>query len=67
MRSNLRTPHGTDGWVTFHIQTTRQMPLRRGGALVMQVRARAPGTSAAVILGGISTRRLVQVQLSAAR
>lgn len=56
---------GTDGWVTFNIQTTSKMPLTRGGALVMQVRARAPGTSAAVILGGISTRRLVQLQLSA--
>ena len=56
---------GTDGWVTFQIQTTSKMPLTRGGALVMQVRARAPGTSAAVILGGISTRRLVQLQLSA--
>jgi len=56
---------GADGWVTFKIQTTRKMPLTRGGALVMQVRARAPGTSAAVILGGISTRRLVQLQLSA--
>ncbi len=57
---------GTDGWVTFHIQTTRHMPLVRGAALVMQVRARAPGTSAAVILGGISTRRLVQLTLTAA-
>ncbi|MHB8468606.1 MAG: hypothetical protein ACYDCH_02455 [Gaiellaceae bacterium] len=56
---------GTDGWVTIHIQTTSKMPLTRGGALVMQVRARAPGTSAADILGGISTRRLVQVQLGA--
>lgn len=56
-------PTGTDGWVTFHIQTTSHMPLTPGGALVMQVRARAPGSSAAVILGGISTRRLVQVSL----
>jgi len=56
---------GTDGWVTFRIQTTSRLPLTRGGALVMQVRARAPGTSAAAILGGISTRRLVQLQLSA--
>ncbi len=56
---------GADGWVTFRIQTTSTMPLTRGGALVMQVRARAPGSSAAVILGGISTRRLVQLQLSA--
>ncbi len=60
------TPTGSDGWVTFHIQTTSQMQFTPGGALVMQVRARAPGTSAAVILGGISTRRLVQVPLGAA-
>jgi hypothetical protein len=59
------TPTGSDGWVTFHIQTTSRMQFTPGGALVMQVRARAPGTSAAVILGGISTRRLVQVPLAA--
>jgi hypothetical protein len=59
------TPTGADGWVTFHIQTTSRMQFTRGGALVMQVRARAPGTSAAVILGGISTRRLVQIPLAA--
>jgi hypothetical protein len=60
------TPTGSDGWVTFQIRTTSRMQFTRGGALVMQVRARAPGTSAAVILGGISTRRLVQVSLGAA-
>lgn len=59
------TPTGADGWVTFRIQTTSRMQLTNGGALVMQVRARAPGTSAAVILGGISTRRLVQLPLAA--
>jgi hypothetical protein len=60
------TATGADGWVTFQIQTTSRMQFTAGGALVMQVRARAPGTSAAVILGGISTRRLVQVPLGAA-
>jgi hypothetical protein len=60
------TATGADGWVTFRIQTTSRMQLTAGGALVMQVRARAPGTSAAVILGGISTRRLVQLPLGAA-
>jgi hypothetical protein len=58
---------GTDGWVTFQIQTTSQMPLRNGGALVMQVRARAPGQTTSDILGGISTRRLVQLNLTAPR
>jgi hypothetical protein len=61
------TATGPDGWVTLRIKTTRRMPLTRGGALVFQVRARAPGTSAAVILGGISTRRLVQVSLGPPR
>jgi len=59
-------PTGNDGWVTFRIKTTSHMQLTRGGALVMQVRARAPGSSAADILGGISTRRLVQLKLAPA-
>jgi hypothetical protein len=57
-------PTGTDGWVTIRIRTTSKMQLTRGGVLVMQVRARAPGSSAADILGGISTRRLVQLKLA---
>jgi len=60
-------PTGIDGWVTFRIRTTSKMQLTRGGALVMQVRARAPGSSADDILGGISTRRLVQLQLAPPR
>jgi hypothetical protein len=59
-------PTGTDGWVTIRIKTTSKMQLTRGGVLVMQVRARAPGSSAADILGGISTRRLVQLKLAPA-
>jgi len=54
-------PTAADGWATLQIKTTSRLPHR--GALVMQVRARAPGNSADVILGGISTRRLVQITL----
>lgn len=60
-------PTGTDGWVAFQIRTTDKMQLRHGGALVIQVRARAPGASPAAILGGISTRRLVQLPLETPR
>ena len=56
---------GTDGWVSFQIHTTGQMQLRNGGALVMQVRARASGNTTSELLGGISTRRLVQLNLTA--
>jgi hypothetical protein len=55
------TPTGSDGWVTLTVQTTTALP--RSGALVMQVRARGPGNSEVDILGGISTRRLVQISL----
>jgi hypothetical protein len=55
------TPTGSDGWVTLTVQTTTQLP--KSGALVMQVRARGPGTAETDILGGISTRRLVQITL----
>jgi hypothetical protein len=55
------TPTGSDGWVTLTVQTTTNLP--RSGALVMQVRARGPGNSEQDILGGISTRRLVQISL----
>jgi hypothetical protein len=46
------------GWATITMQPTRTMPLRRGGALVIFVRARKSGDD---VLAGVSTRRLVQV------
>jgi hypothetical protein len=49
---------GMDGWVTLTMTPTRNMPLRRGGALVVFVRARVEGQN---LLAGSSTRRLVQV------
>ncbi len=50
---------GGDGWATIQIFPTRLMPLRRA-ALVFFVRARKPGDK---LLGGVSTRRLVQVRI----
>lgn len=55
------TPTGSDGWVTLKVGTTSKLP--HSGALVMQIRARGPGNSEEAILGGISTRRLVQLSL----
>jgi hypothetical protein len=50
-------PTDGSGWATITIQPTSSMPLRRGGELVIFVRARKPGDS---LLAGVSTRRLVQ-------
>lgn len=47
-----------NGWASITITPTRSMPLKRGGALVVFVRARVAGQS---LLAGTSTRRLVQV------
>jgi len=55
------TPTGSDGWVTLTVGTTKSLP--HSGALVMQIRARGPGNTEEDILGGISTRRLVQLSL----
>jgi len=60
-KASAELPTGTDGWVSIQIQTAKELP--HSGALVMQVRARGTGTSEVDILGGISTRRLVQVTL----
>ena len=55
------TPTGSDGWVTLKVGTTKSLP--HSGALVMQIRARGPGNTDQDILGGFSTRRLVQLSL----
>lgn len=52
----------TNGYAQFQLQPTAKLPLHRGGALVMFVRARKSGDN---LLAGVSTRRLVQVQVSA--
>jgi hypothetical protein len=49
------------GWATITFHPTAAMPLSRGGALVLFVRARKPGDN---LLTGVSTRRLVQVRIS---
>jgi hypothetical protein len=51
---------GGDGWATIQFFPTRLMPVHRRAALVMFVRARKPGEN---LLGGVSTRRLVQVRI----
>jgi len=47
-----------DGWATITITPPRKLPIRRGHALVIFVRARVLGQE---VLAGTSTRRLVQV------
>jgi hypothetical protein len=59
--ASAEVPTGTDGWVAITIKTSKSLP--HSGALVMQVRARGPGNTEQDILGGISTRRLVQLSL----
>jgi hypothetical protein len=49
-----------DGWVTLALRPTRNMPLGRGNALVVFVRARVDGQN---LLAGSSTRRLVQITI----
>jgi hypothetical protein len=46
------------GWASITMHPTSAMPLNRGGALVLFVRARKPGDN---LLAGVSTRRLVQI------
>ena len=60
-KASEEVPTATDGKAAVKIQTTKSLPHK--GSLVMQIRARAPGTGEEIILGGISTRRLVQVSL----
>jgi hypothetical protein len=47
---------GADGWASIVFRPTANLP--RSGSIQMFVRARKPGDS---LLGGVSTRRLVQV------
>ena len=57
-RNGAEARTGADGWATLTIEPTVNLPLRRGAALVMFVRARTEGQP---LLAGNSTRRLVQV------
>jgi hypothetical protein len=53
---------GNDGYAYVNIHPTKKLPLANCKALVIFVRARKPGDS---VIGGVSTRRLVQVRLRA--
>lgn len=61
LRHATETPTDAGGWATISLQPTAAMPLHRGGALVVFVRARKPGDN---LLAGVSTRRLVQEGIS---
>ena len=47
-----------NGWATVSVTPSKKLPLSRGHALVIFVRARVQGQD---VLGGTSTRRLVQI------
>ncbi len=55
---------GQDGWVSFTLRPTAQLPLKNGFGLTMFVRARKSGDN---LLAGVSTRRLVMLRLGAPR
>jgi hypothetical protein len=50
------------GWATITMRPTGNLPLRPGAKLVIFVRARKPGEN---LLAGVSTRRLVQENVTA--
>lgn len=58
VRNAPETTTDNSGWASITMQPTATMPLTRGNALVIFVRARKPGDN---LLAGVSTRRLVQV------
>jgi hypothetical protein len=57
--SEVRTAQ--DGWATITVTPSAKLPIHRGHALVMFVRARVEGQD---VLAGASTRRLVQIRTS---
>lgn len=59
-RNAAEEPTNASGWATIVLTPTRNLPLTRGGALVVFVRARKPGDN---LLAGVSTRRLVQATI----
>lgn len=56
LRSAAEVATGNDGWATVTLSPTNALPGK--ASIVLFVRARKPGES---LLGGVSTRRLVQV------
>jgi hypothetical protein len=61
-RNSAEVRTDMNGWATMTVVPTKNMPIGRGTALVMFVRARVEGQS---LLAGSSTRRLVQVKVRA--
>jgi large repetitive protein len=55
---------GMNGYAVVRLRPTRHLPLEKGNALVLAVRARRPGDGT---LAGTSAHRLVQLQLAPAR
>jgi len=53
---------GADGYAVVRLRPTKQLPLRKGSALVLFIRARKPGDT---FLSSVSAHRLVQVALGA--
>ena len=54
----------TDGSVRFTLTTTKRLPLRAGGRLVLFARATLPGRA---LIGCVTGRRLISVRVSAPR
>jgi hypothetical protein len=57
-RNSPEVPTDETGWATVTLSPTSNLPLRRGTALVIFVRARVQGQD---LLAGSSSRRLVQI------
>jgi hypothetical protein len=57
----LEATTNSTGWASITMSPSVRMPLHRGGALVIFVRARKSGDNP---LAGVSTRRLVQVRIN---
>ena len=51
---------GSDGTATLTLQPTHKLPLQRGAALTMFVRARVAGDR---LISGVSARRLVNLRV----
>jgi len=58
IKNAVEVSTGQDGWASITITPSAKLPISRGHALVVFVRARVQGQD---VLGGTSTRRLVQV------
>ena len=62
LRSSSKATTAADGSVRFAVATTKRLPLRAGGRLVMFARATLPGRA---LIGCVTGRRLISVRVSA--